>query len=372
MTSQTQNQNAGQTRAGDVVLEGWYQRARLRRLFLPGDFRDRLTPVATENLTCLKTTRDSLDITGETVQTNAFITGDDASRCETDPNYVPPEFKNQTVKILPAGVRADCEFCSQGGWNPCSPDMDCLRCRGVGAEQVVIYTVTTYTDVRYGGRVRSGTKTIERRLTEHGSRPRNVEDYRLEVIGKRCGDCRGTGQTGVTVCRTCSGHGNASIPCKRCQGGRTETCNQCDGTGRLTCEVCHGAGYAMQGDVITRTYRHTAERTYQLDDLVAGEFKNGLSENSFTSLQGDLVSQVTLAPSNPDTVSMQESVHSYDVDSRRYEYKDAEVCLNRISSGSGDEEYVASGLPVSWLKAGIAAALVGVPVLAVAAVLLAL
>ena len=128
----------------------------------------------------------------------------------------------------------------------------------------------------------------------------------------------------------------------------------------------------MTGDIITRTYRKDARHYYQLSGLGENEFKNGLSQADFDSLDGKLVSEEPQHPEDPKTVLAQRSVHSYDVESSRYEYKNREIILNRITPESGEEKYVTSGLPVSGAKALIAAALVGVPVLAVAALLVAL
>ena len=82
--------------------------------------------------------------------------------------------------------------------------------------------------------------------------------------------------------------------------------------------------------------------TYQLSGLAENEFKNGLDGKHFKSMSGDLIYQEFQPPADPNTVMEQKSVHSYDVLSRSYTYRDAQFSLNRITSGEA-LKYVALG-----------------------------
>ena len=109
----------------------------------------------------------------------------------------------------------------------------------------------------------------------------------------------------------------------------------------------------MSADIITRKFRTSREITHRLSNLAADEFKNGLAGKHFAR-DGDLISRQFQQPTNADIVLQRESVHSYDVLSVQYSYKDKEFWLNQIT-GDGHSKYVTAGLPLSGKKVAIAA-----------------
>ena len=137
----------------------------------------------------------------------------------------------------------------------------------------------------------------------------------------------------------------------------------------MICNRCEGNGSLARADIITRKFSHTRERTYQLTGLAADEFKNGLDGKHFKSMTGDLVSEEFQTPTNTQIVLQQLSVHSYNVDSRRYSYQDAEFCLNKITSSSGSE-YATSGLPFSKIRIAVASTVFSVAAAAALALLI--
>ena len=97
---------------------------------------------------------------------------------------------------------------------------------------------------------------------------------------------------------------------------------------------------------------------YQLSGLAKNEFKNGLVGKHF-SMTGDLIYQEFQQPSDASTVLQRQSIHSYDVLSQYYSYKDRHFCLNQITAG-GNLKYVTSGLPFSKTKIAVGGGILGV------------
>ena len=379
MPKSSQTPNTAQTPTRDEVLEGWLKQAGFRRLFLPGDFRQGLNSVSAESLVCHKTTDQCLVLTDETLTKSTTVTNISAGNYSTDPKYHPQDFKDQTVQIVSNNSLVDCDFCN-GGSVYCRPSVNCLRCDGTRIERVYLFKESPITYYEQSGRSmqqkrrgkwknKKGTIT-EKDKGKHGRG--GTVTLEIDPLIIDCSDCQGAGRIGVQVCGTCSGHGDLEVPCPRCSGYGTEACDECQGSGQVPCEICGGAGVGVQGDILTRTYRSDTESSYQLPGLGPDEFKNGLSRKDFDPLEGELVSEGPQTPADPNTVLAQQSVHSYDVDANSYEYKGAEFSLNRITASGGKEKYVASNPPMSWAKAGIAAAVVGVPVLVGMALLMAL
>ena len=91
----------------------------------------------------------------------------------------------------------------------------------------------------------------------------------------------------------------------------------------------------VHGNLITRKFSRSTERTYRLTGLPAGEFKNGLAAKHFASMPGDLVLEEFQTPATSDIVYQKHSAHTYDVLSHHYTYGDSRFCLNRITSGGG-------------------------------------
>ena len=331
----TQNPSTVQT-TQDELLQEWHKKAWLKRLFLPGDFLTGASMVGSENLVCRKTTMEYLDMNDQ-VEAKT-MKGSEAGKYSTDVNYRPREFKNETLKILnnAAAIQCDncsgrgdvtCRNCSGRGEAACSPTQKCGRCSGAGQRRQDCYQCNGRGEVRQAGF--------------------------LNTDKARCMTCSGSGKS-IGPCDRCGGRGQTI--CDRCKGSGVATCGSCKGSGLLDCARCGATGELVQGNVITRKFSRSTEQTYQLTGLPADEFKNGLDGKHFNSMTGDLVSEEFQPPAVSNIVLQRQSVHSYDVLSRRYSYQDAEFCLNKITSGSGSK-YAASGLPLS--KGKVWAAIAG-------------
>lgn len=345
----TQNSSPPQTTQQDELLQEWRKKAWLKGMFLPGDFLTSASVVGSENLVCRKTTMEYLNMDDQ-VEAKT-MKGSEATKLSTDVNYRPQEFKNETLKILnnAAAIQCNdcsgrgdvtCRNCSGRGESACSPTERCGRCRGAGQRRQDCYQCNGDGEVRQAGF--------------------------LNTEKARCMSCSGSGKS-MGPCDRCGGRGQTV--CSRCQGSGRATCGSCKGSGLLDCGQCGATGQLVQGNVITRKFSHTTERTYQLTGLAADEFKNGLDGNHFKSMTGDLVTEEFQTPADNQIVLQQQSVHSYDVLSRRYSYHDAEFCLNKISSNS-ELKYVTSGVPFSTVKAAIAGGALFAAAAAVAALLI--
>ena len=323
-------------------------------MFLPGGFMTSAKVVEAEDMVCRKTTMEYLTMSDRVELKTLKL--HQARRYSTDLDYRPGEFEDKTIEIITGannvgcgecsgGGRVECERCSGSGKARCPTTMSCPQCRGSGRQ--------TGTCQHCSG---SG-KIPHRRRGSDG-------EYRNETT--RCQSCRGRGTFPVN-CLNCGQTGR--VTCSKCGGAGLVDCTRCSTTGEVVCDRCDGAGQLVSADIITRTFSHTTERTYQLTGLAADEFKNGLDGNHFKFMPGDLVSEEFQNPADNGIVLQRQSVHSYDVLSRRYSYHDAEFCLNKIT-GSSDSKYVASGVPVSKIRtaigiaAGAALSAIGVAVVA--------
>ena len=120
------------------------------------------------------------------------------------------------------------------------------------------------------------------------------------------------------------------------------TCERCSGSGLVTCSRCAGAGVLGRGNLVTRKFSYSQEWEYQLSGLAKNEFKNGLKGKHFRPVEGDLVSNEFQSPRKPETVLERKGVHTYNVLSREYSYKEKQFHRNQITS-SGNMKCVASG-----------------------------
>ncbi len=319
------------TNAANELLEDWLRKSWLRRIFLPGDFLEQVGEVGSENLVCQKTATEYLTMS-EQVETKT-VRGSDAGKYSTNINYLPQEFKNETIKIITNNMDVGCGECSGRGAVACPTTMRCGECKGSGQ--------------------RSGRR-------------------------EECTQCDGNGEVkqagfmnfSKERCMTCSGSGKRMVtgPCGRCGGRGQEICNKCNGSGSVSCGQCEGLGKLVQGDFITRKFSCLKELTYQLSGLGENEFKNGLAGEHFKSMAGDEIRQEFQTPSYADTVLQRETVHSYDVLSHHYVYRDEPFCLNRITSAVA-LKYVASGVPLSKVKVAVIGALASVVAVSAAALL---
>lgn len=330
----TQNSSTVQT-TQDPLLQEWHKKAWLKRLFLPSDFMTGASVVGSENLVCRQTTMEYLDMDDQVEAIT--MKGSEVGKYSTDVSYRPQEFQNETLKILNNAATVQCNDCSGRGdvtcrncagrgESACSPMEKCGRCSGAGQRRQDCMQCNGDGEVRQAGF--------------------------LNTEKRRCMSCSGSGKA-LGPCDRCGGRGQTT--CRRCSGSGRATCGSCRGSGLLACSRCGATGELVQGNVITRKFSHTTERSYQLTGLPADEFKNGLDGKHFKSVTGDLVSEEFQTPAVSHIVLQRKSVHSYDVLSRRYSYQDGEFNLNKITS-SGGLKYVASDVPFSTLKAVIAGA----------------
>lgn len=344
----TQNSNTVQT-TQDQLLQEWHKKAWLKRLFLPSDFMSGTSVVGSENLVCHQTTMEYLDMDDQVEAIT--MKGSEVGKYSADVSYRPQVFQNETLKILNnAGViqcndcsgrgDATCRNCAGRGESACPPLEKCGRCSGAGQRRQDCIQCNGNGEVRQAGF--------------------------LNTEKRRCMSCSGSGK-GLGPCDRCGGRGQTT--CKRCSGSGRATCGSCRGSGLLPCSRCGATGEMVQGNIITRKFSHTTERSYQLTGLPADEFKNGLDGKHFGSMTGDLVSEEFQTPAASHVVLQRKSVHAYDVLSRRYAYQDEEFNLNKITGGGG-LKYVASDVPFSTIKAVIAGAAFSAVATAVAALLI--
>ena len=336
--------------SSDEVLEGWRQKAWLQRMFLPGDFLDQVTAVGAESMVCRKTTMEYL-LMNDKIEDKVFQTSK-ARKYSTDLDYRPQGFKKETLKILADAQTVGCGGCSGRG------KVTCSRCSGQGE---VSCDTTKDCDSC------SGSGKIQAKCRPCGGTGKVVTGSGLRgvPIEGRCTSC--SFGTQEVHCNLCVGGGR--VTCDRCGGTGRRGCDRCNRSGRVTCDQCGGSGRMVHGKLITRKFSCSTERSYQLTGLAADEFKNGLAAKHFKSMPGDLALEEFQTPATDDVVHQRQSVHTYDVLSHHYTYRDAPFSLNRITSGSASK-YVASGVPWSKTKTTVAGAAFFAAALAVAAVVI--
>lgn len=337
MTAQKVNTSA------DELLEEWLEQAWLRRKFMPGNFLDQVSLVSTENLVCHKTTNEYM-VMNDQVETKT-VRDREVGNYSGDINYLPPEFKDETIKIMYNDRDVSCNNCSGRGQVPCPTTMECKTCQGTGQVNEKCWNCD--------GRGEYVSSRTEYRR-DPGVFFRGSADSEFEHK-QRCYECRGRGR----LPERCSG----------CGASGQVVCSRCNGAGEVLCKQCEGKGQLVEGEIITRKFSCSRELTYQLSGLGENEFKNGLDGNHFKSLEGNLIYQEFETPADPDTVLERKSVHSYDVLSHHYTYRDSPFSLNRITSGSA-LKYVASGVPLSGSKTSVAGAVLFTAAVAVVAVVM--
>ena len=312
----------------DALISEWHGKAWLKRMFLPGDFLEQVSKVEEENMVCHKTTVEYL-VMSDQVE-NKTIKDRETGKYSTDEDYRPQEFKNETLKIITDAVRVrcygcaglgevSCGRCSGSGEERCDTTMDCPSCKGSGRREVSCG--------RCGG----------------------AGEVHVGRFPEKCSSCRGSGKR-RSDCGSCRG---GKVPCSRCGGRGSVVCDRCRGSGEVVCGQCDGAGELVEANIITRKFQRSTALTHQLTGLPADEFKNGLAEKHFKSPTGDLVHQEFQTPATNDIVLQRRSIHSYDVLSHRYSFRDVEFWLNRISSSNG-VKYAATGLPFSRTRMAVA------------------
>ncbi len=340
------SQNSGTT--PDALISEWHDKAWLKRMFLPGDFLEHVSKIEEENMVCQKTTMEYL-VMSDQIE-NKTIKDREAWKYSTDEDYRPQEFKNETLKIITDAARIRCYGCSGLG------EVGCGRCSGLG--EVRCDTTMNCRSCRGSGR-------HEVRCGGCGG----AGEVRFGRFTEKCRSCRGSGRR-RSNCGSCRG---GKVTCDRCGGRGRVVCDRCRGSGDVVCSDCDGAGELVEANIITRKFQRSTALTHQLTGLPADEFKNGLAEKHFKSPTGDLINQEFQTPATSDIVLQRQSIHSYDVLSHRYSFRDAEFWLNRISSGNG-VKYAAAGLPFSRTRMAVAGGilLAGLAVAAAVAVVLTL
>ncbi len=321
----------------DGLFQEWRRKAYLRRLLLPQDFMENVTPCGQETMVCRKTTSDYV-VMSDRVEKKTVRTGE-AGKYSTDLSYRPTEFKDQTLRIFADKRQVQCDKCSGDRRVSCPTSTMCWQCGGKGRRKETKrgtreVTVPARTVTTGSGRFETETRIPARTSTRE-------YQYKEWV---RCGKCKGSGQV---------------------------TCSKCDGTGWVTCNRCSGVGFLVSGNLITREFRHSQEVEYQLTGMDTDQFKNGLEGRHFNSMVGDLVSSEFQTPSNQETVLERKSVHSYDVLSRQYSYGEKQFHLNLITSND-EVKCLASGLPFSGLRVAAASIVASGAVAGAIAVLMAL
>ena len=322
----------------DVLIDEWLRQTGILRFFFPSDFQENASRVTEENLVYRKTATECLTMSDQVE--SMYLQLHQASVYSSDLDYRPGEFKDETLEIITGANNVSCFGCSGGGiavcwWCSgsgkarCETRMNCPQCHGSGRQKDTCRNC--------GG----NGKIFHHKLGKDGK-------YRNETT--RCASCRGVGTIEVN-CLGCGRSGK--VVCSKCGGVGLVDCSECFTTGKVECSHCDGVGQLVSAEIITREFKASEEVVYRLGNLAANEFKNGLSEEQF-AMNGVLILEEFQQPANADIVLQRQTVHSWDVFSARYSYKDQEFWLNRIT-GDGHSEYtVAEKLPISIKKILIA------------------
>ena len=301
------------TQSRDKVFEEWHRRAFLQRLFLPSDFAQNVSAVSKENMVCHMTTNECLFMRDQAKRMT--VKKNEVKKYSTDEDYRPQEFKDETLTIFTGATETRCSPCYGNGTFACPTTSKCSKCKGTGREDVDRCTIC------------DGKGKVEASRGSWYGRERN------------CTFCRGTGKR-YERCYTCDGTG-------------TVTCSTCRGTGSKNCDTCDGNGKVVRGQLVTRKFSAETEYEYQVSGLDKNEFKNGLEPKHFRSISGDPVSSEFQATSDPETVLKRSSLHTFDVLSCAYSYRDEQFHLNQISSDC-NTKLVATGLPLSKIRLAVA------------------
>ena len=267
----------------DELLEEWRQKAWLQRLLLPSDFLEKVSTVSAEDLVCHKTTTEYLSMTDE-VEAKTLKIGETAGY-QTDLNYRPQEFKNETVKIIDNASEVACNGCSGNGQIACPTTVDCRSCNNTGQTRCGHCNSTGQTscgNCNNTGQTRCGhCNSTGQTSCGHCNSTGQTKCGHCNSTGQtrcgncnntgqtRCGDCNSTGQrrdkciycdghgrvrltwrvqsttgTDHEICMNCSGSGKGMVNCSRCSGNGFVTCNRCNGNSSTgVCNHCRGNGF---------------------------------------------------------------------------------------------------------------------------------
>ena len=348
----------------DAMLAQWHRNAIPQKWLLPGDFLNESQSQNAESFECVKSTTNYLRIS-ETESTKVLKLRQ-VDDYDTPINYVPPEFRNETVRILKDWDRATCSSCYGNGNRACSscggdgevtcpPEVNCSTCGGRG--QVKRNCSDCGGSGTVSEKVRQLATIVE---TERGRAPvyRDVEER------KTCPGCRGSGGDQVS----CSGCRGGKVTCRKCNGSGKVTCSKCSGSGVIPCRACGAVGAVANAQIITRKFTHDVEFEHEITGLPRNQFKNDLNPGHFKRLTGRLlVDGQDQIPASSDIVRQRLTVESYEVHSAEFAYKTHPFILNLVR-GDGDlEKYSASRLPFSKARMAIAGG-IGVAIVVVLAI----
>lgn len=353
--------------AGKSILDRWYRKQSLvRKLFAPGNFRSVTEIVGVENFTCRRATTDFLRFSQS--ESAEELTLQDRARYSNDVtllDYMPTDFKNETVQVVVDEQLVNCRSCSGQGRNPCPPYIRCQRCAGQGGRPC---------DPEMACRTCSGTRQVVCSRCQGNGRISEI----LGDVWHTCPRCRGRGkwscgnclsQFGVPIgrvrCDMCMGSGWEQ--CARCGGGGELVCSDCKGQGYLLCQRCDASGQMVYAGIVTNTFTPTRSVQFLPQSKNPNGLKNGIASHHISSMPGKMVSSEYQNSTREDVVLQKLMVEDFDVSSHQFQYLSQRFFVNHIMGANGRGVEVAdTKLPLSGKKIaivlGISALALGVTV----------
>ncbi len=304
------------------VLEGWYlERSGFRRWLLPEDLLEATEFVGHEAFYPERITTDYL---GRKVsEKSEEVTKDRWGEYELNPQdleYVPDEFKKETITAVTSGLVHDCGSCGGQGRTGCPPTENCptyVRCRNCSGRGVQVVSCVTCDG--------DGTTTY------------TTQDF--DIRTRRCRSCGGSGEEARYRCQPCDGDG--SLVCGTCGGRGQVLCRKCGGRGYLECKKCGTHGQLLKVRIVTHSFSPRSKESFQ-------GLAKGLSPKEFSGLSGRLVGEQEQTPESVGDVRQRQSTERFQVDSFRYQCGDHGFFLNLLSGVEAYERvHYSGGLPLS-------------------------
>ena len=301
----------------DAILDGWHSKSIIERWLLPRDFRSEVQSSDTvDQFDCIRYTTKYLTVTER--QSTRTLKPKDLMKYRTSPEYVPADFKNETVHVIRGKADVNCHTCHGRGTVDCPREVECQPCRGTGKVQAQCRYCT-------------------------GSGFVTVRNGNLEQL-ERCRRCSNGIYRGDCI-RCMSPHG--------ARHGSTGwvTCPRCNGSGELPCRSCGSEGYLVQVIILTRKFSNRTDTAYYVDGAEVNKFRNGVKRHHFWRLKGNLLSdKIDDNPDIPGVIRLQEIIESYDIRTATFIYKEKPFTVTVIEGDRGRKKYIASKVPFAKKK----------------------
>ena len=317
----------------DAILDGWHSKSIIERWLLPRDFRSEVQSGDTvDQFDCIRYTTKYLTVSER--ESTRTLKPKDRMKYRTSYDYVPADFKNETVHVILDEADVNCHTCHGRGTVDCPREVVCQSCRGIG-------------EVQEQCRHCTGSGII---IVQNGDRVQRV----------RCRHCTDGIYSGkCTRCMSPFGTAHGST-------GRV-TCPKCNGSGELPCRRCASEGFLIQARILTRKFSSRTDVAYQVDGAEGSKFRNGVKRHHFWRLKGNLLSdKIDDNPDIPSVIRRQETIDAYDVSTATFTYKGKPFTVTAIEGDTGRKKYITSKVPFAKKKLAAyyaASAILGIAVL---------